>query len=124
MKRNLWKKIWLFCLCLACLSLVWCFHVPDEDWLLSDGEVKTWDVQKDEELEQALDTFMDWINLISSERNEIKNDEVNDWELEEDLNEIENENIDNESTVSDEEAVDEETPDDENQEIEDIVSEE
>lgn len=123
MKENLWKKIWLFCLCLASLSLVWCFHVPDEDWLLSDGEAKTWDVQKDEELEQALDTFMDWINLISSERNGIKNDEINDWELEENLSEIENENIDNESTVNGE-VVNEETPNDENQEIEDIVSEE
>lgn len=113
------KKIWLFCLCLASLSLIWCFHVPDEDYLLSKDETE--DIQKDEELEQALDLFMEWFNLISSERDEVKNDEVDDWELEESLSE--NENIDNEDKVSNEEVVDEETPNDENQEIENTVSE-
>ena len=76
MDKNLWKKIWLFCLCLASLSLAWCFHIPDEDWLLSDGEVETWNVQKDEELEHALNSFMNWIDIISNEWNN-KNSEEN-----------------------------------------------
>jgi len=36
------KKIWLFCLCLASLGLVGCFHIPDEDWLPSRNKVNTW----------------------------------------------------------------------------------
>ena len=71
------KQIWLICLWVASLSLVGCFHVPDEDWLPSKNKVSTWNIQKDEEIEQALDSFMYWINMISSEKSEIKNDENN-----------------------------------------------
>lgn len=71
------KQIWLICLWIACLSLVGCFHVPDEGWLPSKNKVSTWNIQKDEEIEQALDSFMYWINMISSERGEVKNDENN-----------------------------------------------
>ena len=81
------KKIWLLCLCLASLSLVWCFHIPDEDWLPSKNKVNTWDTQKDEEMQQALDSFVDWINNISSERDEInsnKNVEITTEDVEND----------------------------------------
>ena len=71
------KKIWLICLCLASLSLVGCFHIPDEDWLLSKDKANSWNIQKDEEMQQAINSFMDWINMISSEWNETKNDEEN-----------------------------------------------
>jgi len=79
------KKIWLLCLCLASLGLVGCFHIPDEDWLPSKNKVNTWNVQKDEEMEQALDSFVEWFNTLSSERDEIKNEEDNrittkEWE--------------------------------------------
>lgn len=69
------KKIWLIYLCLASLTLVGCFHVPDEDWLPNKNKVSTWNTQKDDEMEQALSSFMSWIDIISSQRNEMKNGE-------------------------------------------------
>ena len=68
------KKIWIFCLCLAGLSLAWCFHVPDEDWLLSNNEVETWNVEKVDELEQAVNSLKEWIDIISQQRNDMKNE--------------------------------------------------
>ena len=68
------KRIWLICLCLASLSLAWCFHVPDEDWLPSRNKVET--TQKDDNVEQALNSFMYWVDMVSSQRNAMKNDEV------------------------------------------------
>ena len=71
------KKIWLLCLCLASLSLAGCFHIPDKDWLPSKNKIETWNVERDEEMERALDSFMYWINIISTEKGEVKNDENN-----------------------------------------------
>lgn len=76
------KKIWLLCLCLASLGLVGCFHVPDEDWLPSKNNAETWNVQKDEEMEQALNSLMQWFDIISSDWNELKDDEIIDEEVE------------------------------------------
>ena len=108
------KKIWLLFLCLASLGLVGCFHIPDEDYLLSKNKVNSWDDQKDEEINQALDSFMDWLNIISSEWDEIKNEENNGTtaeEWEENTIEIEDETINDEEIISKEvesgEAVDE-----------------
>lgn len=98
------KKIWLLCLCLACLSLAGCFHVPDEDWLPSRNKVNSEEVEKDVEFEQAVDSFMDWIIMISSDWNEIKNDEVNNEEFE-DIIKTWDENIDIEETVANDEVV-------------------
>lgn len=72
------KKIWLLYLCIASLSLVGCFHIPDEDWLLSSNDSETWDIQEDEELEQALNSFMDWLDIISNEWDSMKNSDEND----------------------------------------------
>ena len=60
------KRIWLLCLCLASLSLVGCFHIPDEDWLPSKNKINSWYVRKDDEIEQAISSFMNWIDMISS----------------------------------------------------------
>lgn len=29
------KKIWFLFLCGMCLTLAWCFHIPDEDWIFT-----------------------------------------------------------------------------------------
>lgn len=89
------KKIWIFCLCLASLSLVGCFHVPDEDWLPSKNKVETWNIQKDTEVEDAINSLTDWVNLISSQRDE-KNNKVS--ESEDIIMDEENESIIDEST--------------------------
>ncbi len=105
------KKIWLLCLCLAGLSLVWCFHVPDEDWLPSKNKVKTENVEKDEELEQALNSFMDWINVVSTKRNGMKTEENEEsWQI---INEGSDENVIeiNEDNIADNESTDWETGD-------------
>ena len=73
------KKIWFFCLCLASLCLAWCFHIPDEDWLPSKNKVETWNIHKDTEVEDAINSLTDWVNLISSQRDE-KNNEVSESE--------------------------------------------
>ena len=111
------KKIWLLCLCLASLGLVGCFHIPDEDWLPSKNKVNAWETQKDEEMEDALNGIMDWIDIISSEWDEMKNEEDNatiteEWE--ENTIEIENE------PINDEEIIDNEV---ENEEVEDEIVE-
>ena len=69
------KKIWLLCLCLASFSLVGCFHVPDEDWLPSKNKVNIWNTQKNDEVENAINEFMDEVTLISSEWDEMNNEE-------------------------------------------------
>lgn len=97
------KKIWLLCLCLASFSLVGCFHIPDEDWLPNRNKVNTWDTQKDDEMNQALDLFVNWINSISSERDEINNDENEGTTTEEWENvEVEDETINEEKIIDDE----------------------
>lgn len=71
------KKIWLFCLCLASLSLVWCFHIPDEDWLPSRNKVKTENAEKENvEVEEAINSFVDWFNIISTQRSEMNENEI------------------------------------------------
>ena len=118
------KKIWLFCLCLASLSLVWCFHVPDEDWLPSRNKINSEEVKNDKEVEDAIDSFMDWINTISSDWNDTKDDnEVNNEEAEEVI-EIENENIDIEERIENEEIANNEemiNTENEDQEIENAI---
>lgn len=69
------KKIWLLCLCLASLSLVGCFHIPDEDWLPSRNKVNTWGTQNND-IEKALNSFMKWIDMVSSQRNDMKSEEI------------------------------------------------
>ena len=71
------KRIWFICLCLACISLAGCFHVPDEDWLPNRNKTETPDINKDDEVIHAINSFMDWISIISSERDEMKNEENN-----------------------------------------------
>ena len=86
------KKIWLICLWISSLCLVWCFHIPDEDWLPSRNKVKTENVKNDGEVEQAINSLVDWINKASNQWNEknIKaNDEINIEEWNEDI--VENE---------------------------------
>ena len=98
------KKIWLLCLCLASLGLAGCFHIPDEDWLPSKNKVDTWNTQN-EEVENALNSFMDWINVVSTQRIGMKTEE--DEESEQIITEDSDENVieieddgtaDNEST--------------------------
>lgn len=74
MVNKLIKRIWFICLWLASLALAGCFHIPDEDWLLSSNKAETWDIKNDE-MDEALDSFMEWINMISSERDKINKDE-------------------------------------------------
>ena len=82
MINKLIKKIWFICLWFTSLTLAGCFHVPDEDWLLSDNNTETWNL-KNEEMDEVLNSFMEWINMISSGWNNLnnKNDEINtdDW---------------------------------------------
>ena len=116
MVNKLIKKVWVFCLCLASLSLIGCFHVPDEDWLPSKNKVNTWNSQNDD-VEKALNSFMDWIDMVSSQRNEMKNDEVEETNNEdkeitadnpsEVIVEIENESIGNESINWEEDTIQE-----------------
>lgn len=105
------KRIWLFCLCLASLSLVGCFHVPDEDWLPSKNSVDIWDIQKDDEMDQALNDIMEWINMVSSQRNDMKNEE--NEESEQIINVGSDENVIeiNEDNIADNESTDWETGD-------------
>ncbi len=105
------KKIWLFCLCLASLSLVGCFHVPDEDWLPSRNKVKTENMKKENaEVEQAINSLVDWFNMVSTQRNDMdengiteenknESDEINIKNFDENTVEVEgNITSDNEST--------------------------
>ena len=95
------KKIWLFCLCLASLSLAWCFHVPDEDWLPSRNKIKTENVEKDEEVEQAINSFMQWIDMISTDWNELENGENVEFTENIDVEAL-GESTDNEEITADE----------------------
>ena len=101
------KKIWLLGLCLASLSLVGCFHVPDEDWIPSRNKVNTWSTQEDE-VEKALNSFMEWIDIVSSQWNELNNQKsgnIINENSDETLVEIEN------NGITDNESVDWETGD-------------
>ena len=91
MVSNLIKKIWIICLCLVGLSLTGCFHIPDEDWLPSRNKVNTWDTQNDDQVEQALNSLIDWIDTISSQHNRAKDNEVKIDENIEESKEITNE---------------------------------
>lgn len=115
------KKIWLFCLCLASLSLVGCFHVPDEDWLLSSDKAWTWDIKNDE-MDEALNSLMDWINMISSDWNSLKsneNDEFSTEDWSENIIEVEDNAINDEETVDNTETTDNEV---ENEEVEEDIT--
>ena len=113
------KKIWLICLCLAGLSLAWCFHIPDEDWLPSRNNVKNEDVEKniekDKDIEQAINSLVQWVNMISSDWNELKDEEGSDEVTENDDVEISGKNTNNEE-ITDDKA--------ENEEIEKSISSE
>lgn len=114
MINKLIKKIWFICLWLASLALAGCFHVPDEDWLLSCDKAETWDVKNDE-MDEALNSLMDWINMISSDWNEMKNEENDEITADdEEVEEVENESINNEEIIDNEET---------NEEVEDEVIE-
>ena len=131
MINNSFKKIWLICLWMASLCLVWCFHIPDENWLPNKNKVKTGEVKKDVEFEQAVDSLMNGINQISSEWDEMKtveNNEVDAENLENDIIEM-GETVDGEEDIENEELIEDvgEVVEDEgeNQEVqEEIVSEE
>ena len=75
MRNSYIKTIWLICLSLSSLALVGCFHIPNEDWLPSKGT----NIQKnkDNEIEQTLNSLMKWIDLITSKWNNAKNIETN-----------------------------------------------
>lgn len=94
------KRIWLLCLWLASLSLVGCFHVPDEDWLPNKWKVQEETIQQDE-LSDAFNSLIEWVNVVSSQRNEMKNNEDNNEvdieEVSETSDEIEYETIDDET---------------------------
>ncbi len=68
------KKIWLVCLCFASIALAGCFHIPNEDWLPSKNKVDTWNTEQNDEMQQAVDSFAEGIDMISTQRNEMKND--------------------------------------------------
>lgn len=93
------KRIWLTCLCLTSLSLVGCFHVPDEDWLPSRNKVET--TQKDDQIEQALNSFIEWIDIVSSRQNERKSELQNEDEINQDeaiIEESKDETVEEEPT--------------------------
>ncbi len=96
------KKIWIFCLCLVSLSLVGCFHIPDEDWLPSRNKVKSGEIKNDPEFDEAIDSFMDWINMISSEWNEVNDEESNEISEEVENIEIEDGVINNKEIANNE----------------------
>jgi len=68
---NTIKKIWIIGLCLASLCLAGCFHIPDEDWLPSKNKVKP--VETDNEFDEALDIFVQWMDALSAQREQRKN---------------------------------------------------
>jgi hypothetical protein len=84
---------------------VWCFHIPDEDWIPSRNKVKINDTKnEDVEMEQAINSLMDWFNKASNQWNEknIKaNDEINIEEWNEDIVEIEKDFDENEENETD-----------------------
>lgn len=100
MVNKLIKKIWVICLWFAGLALVGCFHVPDEDWLPSKNKVETWDIQENNEMDQAFDSFINDFNNISNQRDEMKNSENKSSELDESY-ETEDETINEEDKNND-----------------------
>ena len=114
------KKIWILCLCLASLGLVGCFHVPDEDWLPSKNNAETWNIQKDEEMEQALNSLMQWFDIISSDWSELKDNENEEITAEEAENLEEKNEAINEKEINDNEIIEEV----ENEVIEENISSE
>lgn len=100
MVSKLIKKIWVICLWLASLALVGCFHVPDEDWLPSKNKVETWNIQENNEIDQAFDSFINDFNNISNQRDEMKNNENTPSEIDESY-ETEDETIDVEDKNND-----------------------
>ena len=117
------KKIWFICLWLASLALAGCFHIPDEDWLPSRNKVDTGNIEKDKDMEDAINSIMDWFNMISSElnvndeENKLEIEEVSAEELEEPIIVVEDEIVNNEEMVYDEEIIN-----NENQEIEENIA--
>ena len=102
------KKILLICLCLICFSLVGCFHVPDKDWLPNRNKVNTWDIQNNEEMEDAINSFMNGVNIISSEWDDLnkddldENDEIEKTPLETNTDTIDDEIFSNTGTIDSE----------------------
>jgi len=102
------KKIWFIWLWLYCLILAGCFHIPDEDWLPSKNKPET--THKDDQVEQAINSFIEGIDVVSTQRDELNNNENNDNV--ENLNEI---HIETEETFGNELAIENNTTaDDEN----------
>lgn len=101
MKNCFITKLWLISLCLFSLFMAGCFHVPDEDWLPNKNKIDTWDTLENKEIEQAIHSFMNWIDVVSSQRNDVKNNEDLDIEGEDDENivsELENDTTNIEAT--------------------------
>ena len=94
------KKIWLFCLCLVSFSLAGCFHIPDEDWLPNKNKIKTEDLKEDDDVEQAINSLVQWIDKISSDWNEFGNEENIDITEDVDVDATEKNN-DNEEITDD-----------------------
>jgi len=126
------KKILLLCLCLASLSLVGCFHIPDRDWLPSKNKVNTWNTQKDDEMDQALNDIMEWINMFSSHRDDENNNENNDESNEANTEELDDSNIETGNNIinseedlnNEENVISEESIDDTENNNENIVNNE
>ncbi len=123
------KKIWLICLCLASLSLAWCFHVPDEDRLPSRNKVKTGDINENAEIEQAIDSLMEWFDIASSQLDDMDKNKgaVYYEEWNENAIKMEDETLNNENIIENNNEIVEETEKNkgENQGIqEDTISEE
>ena len=111
MINKLIKKIWFICLWLASLALAGCFHIPDEDWLPSRNKVKTWNIQKENERDEAINSFMDWINMISSDWDNLKHnesDEISADNWNENTIEVEDNTINNEEMVDNKETTENE----------------
>ena len=121
MINKLIKKIWFICLWLASLALAGCFHIPDEDWLLSSDKAETWDVKNDE-MDEALNSLMNWIDMISSDWDNLKNnesDEISADNWNENTIEVEDNTISNEKMIDNEETTDNEF---ENEEVEENIT--
>ena len=106
------KKIWLLCLCLASFSLVGCFHVPDEDWLPSNNKTESWNNPQNEDVEQAINSFIEGIDVVSTQRDQLNNEDIKNEEGDEDTGTANNEGdiinteetTDNNETINNEES--------------------
>lgn len=76
------KKLWLICLWIASLCLVGCFHIPDKDWLPSKNKINTWNVENNDEIEEVIDSFLMWVDMVSTQRNGTIDDENSKTEIE------------------------------------------